>query len=377
MKKTYLMKQALQILFKIPSVELAKRNEFFFPLVPFKPNRASIVVTDNCNLRCRMCNCWKQRSINELTLAELSRVLTQLREMGLIGVAFTGGEPLLRRDLVEIIRQCSALRFEEINLQTNGVLLTTDRAEELLDAGVTTVQISLDGMERLHDEIRGVKGAFKKAISGLELLSHLKRKRYPSLTILAALTLMKPNLTEVIPMANLAKELGVSFGLGLIDKLSDADDGFFKDSVWRHPEIDMNGLWIEDQKELGKVVDELHQLRAQHPFVFHATMTHSSLEYIRKYFARHDSSVPYLLSHAVINIGAQGQVYAIGALGPDGSVREKSLKEIISSGQYREKLRSVFYKKCHVGTCGYGFNYLHCLAGIRDELWWRMRLMLK
>ena len=142
----------------------------------------------------------------------MNSVLTQLKELGIISVTLTGGEPLLRTDLVEIVRKCAALGYDDVTLLTNGVLLTANRAEELLEAGVTTVNISLDGIEKIHDEIRGLKGVFGKITSALKLLADLKQKKYRYLKVNINLTLMKPNLPDVIAVANLVRELGVGFG---------------------------------------------------------------------------------------------------------------------------------------------------------------------
>ena len=238
--------------------------------------------------------------------------------------------------------------------------------------------MSVDGTEDVHDKIRGVQGAYRKAISAFELLNNLKKVKYPSLRVLMDALLMKPNLNEIIDVVNLAKELDARFGLGLIDKHSYADSGSQKDGCYFVPEIDMTDLCIDDQKELDNVLDKLHLLKAKNPEVFHATTTHASLEYIRNYFPNsHRKDIPCMLGHTTISIGAHGQVYACPGLGPEGNIREKSINAILTSEKYRKKLRSIFYKRCSGCTCGYSMNYLHCIPGIKDELLWRVKLFLK
>ena len=71
------------------------------------------------------------------------------------------------------------LPFEEILLLTNGLLLTENLAQQVIEAGVTRIWISVDGREEINDSIRGVKGYFKNAISVLEVLSALRQKNIP------------------------------------------------------------------------------------------------------------------------------------------------------------------------------------------------------
>ncbi len=124
-------------------------------------------LTKACNLRCVHCYASADVSAtDELTIEECKAVVEDLAEMKVPLVLFSGGEPLLRKDLFEIAEYAKdkGLKFA---LSTNGTLITPEVAEKIKEAGFEYVGVSLDGMPETNDKFRGVKGAFEKAFEGL------------------------------------------------------------------------------------------------------------------------------------------------------------------------------------------------------------------
>src|SRR4030066_1229559 len=121
-------------------------------------------LTYNCNLQCKMCPFWR-RSSQDSSLEQEKAILKQICDSGACGIAFEGGEPLLRKDLVEILAFARSLRLHT-SLITNGTLLES-RIEEIAPYINGVVYVSLDGLENTHDAIRGVVGSFKKAVQGI------------------------------------------------------------------------------------------------------------------------------------------------------------------------------------------------------------------
>ncbi len=125
-----------------------------------------LAVTNAC-----MYNCWHcynaGRSVDDLPTGSLQRIVRQLQDLGAIVINFTGGEPCLRHDLVEI---CSSLRDDSCGiLATTGYGFTDRLAKRLRDTRVYSISISLDSAnETEHDRKRGIKGAFKTALKGIE-----------------------------------------------------------------------------------------------------------------------------------------------------------------------------------------------------------------
>jgi len=130
------------------------------PVVVWNSTRA-------CNLRCLHCysDSDGQVSPDELTTAEARGMLRDLAQFGVPAVLFSGGEPLLRRDLFELADFADGMGLR-CTLSTNGTLITEDVALRIRKAGFTYVGVSLDGMEEVNDHFRCHKGAFRDAMEG-------------------------------------------------------------------------------------------------------------------------------------------------------------------------------------------------------------------
>jgi radical SAM protein with 4Fe4S-binding SPASM domain len=102
----------------------------------------------------------------ELTTAEGKKLLRDLAAFGVPVVLFSGGEPLMRPDILELVGTARELGMRAV-LSTNGTLINQELAEELKRLDLSYVGISLDGLEDVHDRFRGVRGAFKQAMEGL------------------------------------------------------------------------------------------------------------------------------------------------------------------------------------------------------------------
>lgn len=128
-------------------------------------------ITGECNLRCSHCyNLNGQLHENELSTEEIKRVLEEISAFGVGRLAFSGGEPLMRRDFLEIAEYAGSLKIKSVAVSTNGTLINHEIARQLKAANLE-VQVSIDGdIAEIHDEMRGVKGAFDGAIRGIKLL---------------------------------------------------------------------------------------------------------------------------------------------------------------------------------------------------------------
>lgn len=125
--------------------------------------------TSRCNLRCLHCYSSSKPDDHrdELSTAEAKQLLLQLVEVSCPVVLFSGGEPLLRSDLFELLAEANRLELRTV-LSTNGTLIDLQTARQLIKLGVSYVGISVDGEEEFHDKFRQVRGAFKAAVAGIE-----------------------------------------------------------------------------------------------------------------------------------------------------------------------------------------------------------------
>lgn len=140
-------------------------------LLQFSADKKPVVVWNvgrRCNLRC--VHCYSQsRNVDysgELSHAEGLRLIDDLAGFGCPVLLFSGGEPLMRPDIFELIEHAAAKKMRAV-ISTNGTLITQEVAKQVKAAGLSYVGISLDGLEATNDRFRGVAGAFKDALAGV------------------------------------------------------------------------------------------------------------------------------------------------------------------------------------------------------------------
>ncbi len=140
-------------------------------LLQFSKDKKPVVVWNvgrRCNLRCVHCYS-ESRNVDysgELSHEEGVRLIDDLAAFGAPVMLFSGGEPLMRPDIFELIEHAVAKKMRAV-VSTNGTLITRDTAAKLKDAGLSYVGISLDGLEETNDHFRGVPGAYKRALEGV------------------------------------------------------------------------------------------------------------------------------------------------------------------------------------------------------------------
>lgn len=134
---------------------------------------ASIRVTKRCNLNCIHCYADSSgkalKDADELTTAEIFGIIDQLADLSVNEIFFTGGEPLLRHDIADVLKYASSTGIRVL-MSTNGLALTESFLQDVKNIDFKLFQISLDGPKEVHDGIRG-RGSFDRAIRAVRLAS--------------------------------------------------------------------------------------------------------------------------------------------------------------------------------------------------------------
>jgi len=140
-------------------------------LLQFSSDKKPVVVwnmTRRCNLKC--IHCYSSSADidypDELTTAEGKKLIDDLAAFGSPVILFSGGEPLMRADLLELARYATQRGMRAV-ISTNGTLIDKETATRLKEIGLSYVGVSLDGLEKTHDRFRGAKGAFERAVEGI------------------------------------------------------------------------------------------------------------------------------------------------------------------------------------------------------------------
>jgi MoaA/NifB/PqqE/SkfB family radical SAM enzyme len=160
-----------------------------------------------------MCPFWK-RSSEDSSFEREKAILKAIYDSGVCGVAFEGGEPLLRKDLAEILAFSRSLPLHT-NLITNGTLLES-KIDEISPYINGVVYVSLDGLEKTHDAIRGVSGCFRKAVRGISAAEE-------KVAVTINTTIMAENIDEVESLVRLAKELGTKISIAVAHEYYNAN----------------------------------------------------------------------------------------------------------------------------------------------------------
>ncbi len=176
-------------------------------LLQFSKDKKPVVVwnmTRRCNLKC--VHCYAQAvdpdGQDEISTSQAKEIIDDLAAFGAPVMLFSGGEPLVRKDLVELASYATGKGMRAV-ISTNGTLITKEKARELKDVGLSYVGISLDGTEETHDKFRGVPGSYKKALQGVE------NCKAEGLKVGLRFTINKRNWTEVPSVFQVLKDLEV------------------------------------------------------------------------------------------------------------------------------------------------------------------------
>jgi MoaA/NifB/PqqE/SkfB family radical SAM enzyme len=186
-----------------------------------RPRSITITVTRRCNSRCIMCNIWRLgRRQEELPLAVITRFLSNPLFSQLVELDLTGGEPLLREDLPELVREAARLKdhtllsLRTVALASNGLLpeVVARGVEAILEAIQGKFDLamvcSLDGLGEVHDRVRGVPGAYSKVRETIKRLQQIKEKN-PNFWLGIKTTILPVNWEEIPGLREFAREQGL------------------------------------------------------------------------------------------------------------------------------------------------------------------------
>src|SRR5258708_19622261 len=157
-----------------------------------RPLSANLKFTENCQAGCISCDYWKSRWQDRIDTDRAVGLLNEIGAAGIHTLRLTGGEPLLRKDLFEILQRANTTSFKRIILQTNGLLLKKLH-KDINASPITKVAVSIDGLKESNDLIRGIQGYFDLGVEGIKLL------RGKKLAISVPLNRLSPNPLEKLP----------------------------------------------------------------------------------------------------------------------------------------------------------------------------------
>ena len=322
-----------------------------YDIFEINPTSATLMITNRCNMRCIMCRQWREPCGGELSTESWKKIIDDLRRNGIKNIHFTGGEPLLRKDLVELAGYASSLGFTA-GLTTNGMLLGKEIAGNLADSGLRSVALSIDAVDGEYERIRGVKGAFEKVKNALRVISDLKAEE--KIDAYISFTLLKDNIGQIRSVKALADSFNVPVAICTLDKHS---------SIFNLDE-NKRDFWIRDKSDysdLEKALEFLREEKTRKPSSL--IQNFPGIDYIGRYFRDPlQKAIPCVSSQDRVIIDPYGKFLGgCMAMGNFGNINEIPFAGIKKGARYRKAKKNMFYKKCPGCSCGYQFN-IKCYA---------------
>lgn len=273
-----------------------------------------LAVTYNCNARCIMCDIWKIKNFPELPVAEFAKLPSTLRDINI-----SGGEPFLRQDLPEIVatvvKACPKAR---IVISSNGFLteLVLKQMKKIVaikpDIGIA---ISIDGMGKMHDEMRGIPGGFDRDMETVKRL----RTELGMTNIRLGFTITEKNISHLKQVYDLTREMGIQFTHSFA-QTSEFYFGGKKNTDFQQIADEMTigegmALGTEDQEKISPSLRAI--LREQYQYIIKSELKSWNIkQWARAYFAF--GMYTFIASHNPVVSNAPGRDFFF--LDPNGII---------------------------------------------------------
>ncbi|MBN2071483.1 MAG: radical SAM protein [Candidatus Krumholzibacteriota bacterium] len=311
-----------------------------------RPSRLTMVLTDRCNLNCTFCNLWK-RDWPLLSTDSWIRVIDQLHEwLGPLHLVFTGGEPMTREDLTELIRFASDKDCCcEIN--SNGILINDSMAETLADCGLREANISLMTTDRDVSNLLHGKGDIPERV--IEALKSLRNARGGLIQVRVLCTIMAENLD------NLQDILAVTEELDLEGVLFQPVYQNFGNNRLGNKWFMENPHWPSDNQKVFECMDKLAEHKKAGRRIVNPL---EQLYLIKDYFSDpRKCKKACVASDSSLIIECDGNAYlcVFKPAGPLGNVMDAHPREIWN-GETSTRLRNGI-RGCKAGCALMNMNY--------------------
>lgn len=332
------------------SKELASKA---FNFLLKKPNPKEIMwlnfaVTYLCNSRCVMCSIWRKYKENpelfkhELSLSEIESILQSEYLRNLQGISFTGGEPFLRKDFVDLVGLFIE-RFPDafVGIATNGLnpKLIVSKTEEILDTYKPkqrfSISISLDGIGEKHDEMRGVSNAYERV---METVSSLRDGSDINLGF--DFTITPQNYTDLLRVYELSKKVEVKFLVGFAHSSDIYYDNVNIALEWREEELEEADFLIQKMVN-DRIKNESFVTKLIDPYAYFVS---KCIEY-QKLKSRIFNC--YSGTHSLF-LDPYGNIYPCMILDKKvGNIKDESFDKLWMSPWAEEIREHIRLNKCH------------------------------
>jgi cyclic pyranopterin phosphate synthase len=298
-----------------------------------RPRRITVAITAHCNLRCAGCRYGRDFMMGEqLTLAEVNSLLDDAKAAGVEMVRLYGGEPLLHRDLPDMVRHAVGIGLATY-ITTNGSLLR-QKIDALVEAGLKNITIGFYGTDGHYNDYVQRRDAFRRLRDGLQ---YTRDRHGAALSFQLNYLIMRPSCT--LEALHEAWEFAERFDMSFHTDLVHYSLPYFTDGVEA-------GLQFrpEDEPAIRTLVKELARLKQQHPLRMRESLPsiHSIPDWLLKGPAMR---VPCDVKN-LLWVGADGSVQLCYVTFKLGNIRERPLREMLFTPAHHKAARDAFRLNC-------------------------------
>ncbi|RLE39368.1 hypothetical protein DRJ17_01445 [Candidatus Woesearchaeota archaeon] len=286
--------------------------------------------TLECNMKCAHCGSYSDKAKpNELTKKEILGILKELSNYGIERFVLTGGEPLLRKDIFEILQKAKELGIKT-GFSTNAYFISEENVGKIVKVA-DSIQVSVDSKKETHDSFRKTKGAFDRAINAIKLL-----KKNGCKQVCMTSTIGPFNLNELEELYSLAKENADLWRVGTVMPIGRSSK---------------NDLLFLTGKQLKQLLDfVVEKMRGKFPILLG-----ENLGYLGSYDKKIHKNDFFFCGIGILSccIGSDGKIRGCPELPPNeefivGDLRKKPFKEIWENSfeNYRDENYSMLPREC-------------------------------
>lgn len=325
------------------------------------PIRATIEITYDCNLHCQMCYLNPIKNKNgekeEISVDQIQEVINKMPPKTLIGL--TGGEIFTKPYIFDLINYAAKNHY--CNIVTNGTLINQSIAKRIVASKVLVIGISIDGPEKIHDQIRGRKGSFRQSLNAIKLIvAEKKRQKKHNPKIDVKIVILPENYQHLWTIYELCQSLGVDFFTLSVLKTSPIQlsppvlpvipESFYKNLKQPNEKIDI--------KILAKQINRIEKNKSRVKIRFYPRKLSARLQ---DYYSGKTNILDYsscTFPWTSFNISPKGDLFPCISLGV-GNIKDQSLRSIWNNKKmrsFRQKLkRNKVFPACH-GCCNLWFR---------------------
>ncbi len=313
-----------------------------------KPIYCILNVYPLCIFKCKMCYIWQRKDLPMMSFEKIKEFIDTLAEFTerKVDINFVGGEPLLRKDIFDIIAVASKHELKT-SLCTNGYLIDYAMAKRLSESGLKSLAISLESLdEQTHDSLRGKEGSFKRIMLAFEHLCQFTSEDF------------KVNVQTIISQQNLA---GLAELAKWVQKNDTISNVYYMAVVqpldtpplenWQKKEP-YKSLWPQNTQEVNAVIDELIGIRSEQSHYPKISNSVSQLKAFKSYFEDPDRFLKKIncnLGAYALNVDYAGDCSPCFPLGVIGNICGENIKDIWCSekaSQLRQRMKQC-KKNCN------------------------------